>query len=390
MQITVRRFLAVAALTAVAAPAQTLVVGPGNLPQIRDAIALAAPGDVIAVLPGTYAHFIADKAVTIHALVPGSVHVAYDPAFASPGCPSIFCNDDLTAVRCPGGQTVHLLGLVFDDNEHVGANGTARHRVVVDGGSATFDGCTIRSRAGNALSVTTPLADATLQDCVVEGTGPGSTALWIGAAQATAVGCELRGSPLADASGAVGKGLHLQLGSLSGSGLDVHSGMAAGGGDVALLATQGQCWISDSTFTATDCPVAIGPQSRLARCTQLGGSNCATLPPATLLGATRPAPITPGAPFTVQFRGDANAIVGVLASPGRVVTYTDLLAQPSWLDANGAWFAALLLTDAQGQASVTWPIPGAPGMHYLTLWIAGVTGLGLPLTISPPVGGVAR
>lgn len=385
-----RRILAVAALTAVAAPAQALVVGPGNLPQIRDAIALAAPGDVIAVLPGTYAHFVADKGVTIHALVPGSVHVAYDPAFASPGCPSIFCSDDLTAVRCPNGQSVHLIGLVFDDNEHVGSNGTARHRVVVDQGSATFDGCTIRSRAGNALSVTTPLADATLQDCVVEGTGPGSTALWIGASQATAVGCELRGSPLPDVTGAVGKGLHVQLGNLSGSGLDVHSGMAVAGGDLALQATQGLCWISDSTFTATGCPVAIGPQSQLARCALSGGSGCATFPPHTLLGVSRSTPITPGAPFSVQFRSDANAIVGVLASPTRAFAYLDPLVQPLWLDAGSAWFAALLLTDAQGQANVSWAIPGAPGIDYRTLWIAGVSGLDLPLTVSPPVGGVAR
>ncbi|MCB9878804.1 MAG: hypothetical protein H6835_14510 [Planctomycetes bacterium] len=50
----------------------TLVVGPGGFAQIRDAVAVAAPGDVVVMQPGVYAHFTAQVACTIRAAVPGT------------------------------------------------------------------------------------------------------------------------------------------------------------------------------------------------------------------------------------------------------------------------------------------------------------------------------
>ena len=82
---TICQILAVAA---VGLPAQTThIVGLGGLPQIRDALAIAAPGDTILVQPGTYAHFSATVGVQIRAQTAGSVQVQWNQAFA-PGCSS--------------------------------------------------------------------------------------------------------------------------------------------------------------------------------------------------------------------------------------------------------------------------------------------------------------
>lgn len=89
-------------VVAVGLPAQTThLVGPGGLPQIRNALANAAPGDLIHVQPGTYAQFDANVGVTIRALVPGTVTIAYDIAFAPAGCSANpFCG----VIEGPGGQ----------------------------------------------------------------------------------------------------------------------------------------------------------------------------------------------------------------------------------------------------------------------------------------------
>lgn len=46
----------------------THLVGPGGFAQIRDALAIAAPGDLILVQPGTYSQFFVQRGVTIRAV----------------------------------------------------------------------------------------------------------------------------------------------------------------------------------------------------------------------------------------------------------------------------------------------------------------------------------
>jgi hypothetical protein len=60
---------------ATASTQTTRLVGPAGLAQIRDALAISSPGDVIQVQPGTYAQFTVSIGVTIRALIPGTVNI---------------------------------------------------------------------------------------------------------------------------------------------------------------------------------------------------------------------------------------------------------------------------------------------------------------------------
>lgn len=177
---------------ALALPAQaTILVGPGGLPQIRDALAVAAPGDVIHVQPGIYAHFDATVPVTIRALTPGTVDVAYDVTYQPPNC-TFFCllTESITKLRPPVGTTTHVVGLRFLGNVVVHASlFNLRHRVEVLNGSVTLDQCEFLAAQVPPLSVRHAIAN--LQDCVVQPTSfaNGAVGFYAETADVTAVDC---------------------------------------------------------------------------------------------------------------------------------------------------------------------------------------------------------
>ena len=116
MQATAHLALPVLLFAAGALAQTTHLVGPGGLAQIRDALLIAAPGDLVLVQPGTYAQFHANVGVTIRAAVPGTVVVAYDASVLSAVCSSDpFCLvvESRTRIAPPAGQTVHCEGLEF-------------------------------------------------------------------------------------------------------------------------------------------------------------------------------------------------------------------------------------------------------------------------------------
>ncbi|MFN7588416.1 MAG: hypothetical protein ACK501_02705 [Planctomycetota bacterium] len=61
MQATAELALSVLLLAAGALAQTTHLVGPGGLAQIRDALLIAAPGDLVLAQPGTYAQFHCER-----------------------------------------------------------------------------------------------------------------------------------------------------------------------------------------------------------------------------------------------------------------------------------------------------------------------------------------
>jgi hypothetical protein len=387
-----------------AAPAQTThLVGPGGLPQIRDALAVAMPGDVIHVLPGTYAQFDANVGVTIRALVPGTVTIAYDPAFTPANCVAFplacWSTEGPTYFRPPVGQHVHVVGLLFAPTWNASF---FWHSVQVTSGRVTFDECVIQ--IANRTALTVSQAAVHLQDSLVHCTsgfsGVPYPSFVASNAEITAIGCQIYGAQAAP----VGTGQFPQpglrlLGSrFQGSRLTVTGGNQSMGtaGATALHAdSTSSAWITDSTLVAGPGHCAIeGLVSavHVDRCTITHDApNCAagTSWP-FLLGVERTAPLQPGAVFELRYRTEPNGVVGIFAShlPG-TVDFMPLLAQPSWLGENQWFTAGVVAADATGLAVATWAIPNGP-YSDLTLWFHGVSGFTFPLQGSALAGGVVR
>ncbi|MCB9879202.1 MAG: hypothetical protein H6835_16525 [Planctomycetes bacterium] len=375
------QLLAVACTCALAHAQATLSVGPGGYVQIRDAIAAANPGDRIVVQPGTYAHLVVDKEVTIEAQFAGTVAIAYDPQFAEPGCPGFLCSDDATRIQLPVPGRANLIGLDFLDNTFSTPQGSASHRVVVQQGLATFDRCTFAGKREAALSVRFG-AEAILQDCLVTATGADAVGMLVAGGRVSAIDSVFVGSsqPTLVPRAAVA----LQLGVLHGSNLTLEGG---GNGGLAML-PQGWFWLSDSTLTANGCPVGAGGIGTLDRCQLVGGAGCPGYPGDWLVGVHRPTPLRAGATFTVDYRTEPNEFVAVFASPFPRQNMSALIDTVSWLDAGGLFLADVVVADTQGNATAGWSIPS--GTVGLSLWLQGVSGFTFPLHASPAVGGVVN
>jgi peptide deformylase len=181
---------------AVALPSQTThLVGPGGLAQIRDALAIAQPGDRIHVQPGTYAHFTATVGVTIRALAPGSVVVRYDTAYAPPTCP--FCVDEgPTRFAIPAGQTAHVVGIHFEASAPTIVFAPIFHRVEVQSGRVHFEDCILATRRFQALQIA-QAAQVHLNATTVAGFGgplsQGASGIRVLGGTLTAVGCQIGG-----------------------------------------------------------------------------------------------------------------------------------------------------------------------------------------------------
>lgn len=394
------------AVAAVALPAQaTHLVGPGGFAQIRDALAVAAPGDRIHVQPGTYAHFTASVGCTIRALVPGSVSVAYDAALQPPGCttnPSCWTQEGPTRLSPPAGQTIHVVGLNFVGNESPGGFlYPIRHRVAVESGRVTFDQCSLQASNTDALSVLD--ANVHLQACqlavvpVATSLPTGGVGLYGTNCDVTAIDSAFTGGYGSGLSSQPGDGIVLNNGTLHGSGLVIRSGTLLfpfGSNAAYALRGGGALFLSDSQLIG-GCPIQwSGTALELSRCTLTGTSpNCPTVTasPHTQLGIARPSPLTPGAPFALTFRSEPNAFVAIFAGGGLGrLDLPGLLAQPSWLDDTQSFLVSIVFADAQGLATASWPIPAGPGIADQQLWWKGLSGFTLPFQVSPPAGGIAR
>jgi hypothetical protein len=376
----------VAGLFVATASAQTThLVGPGGFPQIRDALGVAAPGDIVAVQPGTYAHFTANLGVTIRAVAIGTVLVEYDPAFAS-GCTG---NCGPTRIAVPAGQVVRCIGLDFRPNWSF----SYVHYVAVTSGTATFERCTLRAEPWFALHVDG--ARVHLQDCTLASLGTGSSfgGLFANASSVTAVRCSFAGS---SATLVVpGPAVRLWSSDFQGSQLQLTGGailFGGPGGPGIQLDTASSAWISDSTITGggTGCPVQVGGGAgRLDRCVLSPvGAACTSLPGGLVVGADSTTPMQIGAPFTIDWRTDPNQFLLVIVSPGLgFVPLPGLTDQPLSLDLANSWLATVLLSDAIGFATVTWNIP--PGVNAnSSLFVVGAGLTPAAFALSPSIGGV--
>lgn len=386
-----------------AVPAQTVhQVGPGFLAEIRDALALAAPGDVIEVQPGLYAHFAVTVPVTIRAAVSGTVDVEYQAAYAPPSCLAIsLCAafQGPTQFLLAPGQTAHVIGLRFRPNvvPALVPNIYVRHRVAVQGGRATFDQCEFMADGISPLFVTD--AAAHLQECVVAALGAqiGSYGVVTSNAQVTAVDSVFAGSSPTSGLSQAGSAILLQNSTLHASNALLLGGTAQpSGAGVAALEASGSstAWIADSVLAGGPgaCPTSgFGPGAgRFARTTLLPPTAGCTAPAAApMVGVHRRSPIQNGASFTVDCRTDPNGLIVFFASPGLGTAFVpSLVEEPVWLDPS-IFAAGVAVADAQGDASASWSMP--PGAFVdTTLWLQAVSVTAFPLHGSPVFGGVIR
>ena len=387
-----RLLVATVAIAAGAMAQTTHLVGPGGLPQIRDALLIAAPGDIVLVQPGTYAQFTANVGVTIRAAVPGTVVVDLDLTVLPPTCTGLcILAESATRLQPPAGQTVHCEGITFTSTPQ---SSFVVHQVRADGGTVSFTNCTLRSNYNSALTATQ--ARVHLQECTLEnlGTGNGWPALTATSTTVTAVRCVFRGST--GTATLTNAAVQLRSASLQGSELQLFGGvMIFGGGGAALdLDATSSAWISDSQLTGGGgaCPVVNnGGSGRIDRSVLLPSlGSCTSLPSALVLGIDSTTPPQTGAPFVVDFRTAPNQLIGIYAGGtlgnGALPSLAD---QPLGLDTANAWFAGLVTADPNGFASAAWTLPNGPFVG-VPLFVLGV-GLAPPrVELSPPVGGVVR
>ena len=375
----------------------THLVGPGGLPQIRDALAIAAPGDVIHVQAGTYAHFTANVGVTIRALVPGTVIVAYDAAFESPACVADpFCAVNLGPTRfaAPSGQAIHVVGIEF-----VPTPAPSRHRVLIDGGAVTFDDCAIRC-LDNFTALVIADAQVHLQGCTVASQGAAALqpvnnhGLWATDSSLTLVDTSIGGGA-SFLGGFGGSAVNLVNCTLKASGCLFAGGDPMGiDGSAVRPDPAGRVWISASTLTAGSACAILGTPSvgQLARTTvTANGSGCGTFTTASLVAVERPNPIQNGAAFDVLVHTEPNTLVAIHASPRLAhVEIPGLFAQPIALDLTSFFLAGLFVSDGNGDVTASWNMPAGQFVDE-TIWLEATAWLpGQPVLVGPVVGGVIR
>lgn len=384
---------------AVGLPAQTThLVGPGGLPQIRSALAIAAPGDTILVQPGTYAQFDANLGVQIRAVVPGSVQVVWDAAFAPPGCVNnLIClsYEGATRLAPPNGQTLTLVGLSFPPlDSTISTFFVIRNRVEITSGRVVLDGCDLGSTAQQALRVVN--ATVHLVGGRVAGRNSVGTTIGLRATNAaiTAVGTTFLGSsPLSYASAA--EAMVLSDTNFQGSGVVALGGQILQGGPTApaLRAGGGSVRVSDSYLASggpDGCPFVGSANVVAARCTfGPAAPSCQALPTGPLLGLNQNGVPQNGQAFTLTFHAEPGDLVGVLWSLDLATRPLPLFAQAWWAPAS-APTAGLFVADPQGGAAGTWLLPANPGLTGLPVWFHAFAGTSLPLSAAPPAGGAIR
>jgi hypothetical protein len=351
-------------------PAQTThVVGPGGFAQVDLALAVAAPGDVILVQPGTYGPFTATLDVTIRAAAPGTVTVGGTFPLASS-----------SQVLLDAGERVHLVDLKLTG-------------IFSSGGTTVLDRCevTLFFFGGGARVTNGTLV---LQGCQLTGSnGTEAAGLHATNATVTAIDCNIRGIDVGSFEGPPpGYGIYLDNSDLYGSRLTVVGGSGYGSlypsAEAMKAIGSSHVWVSDSTFSNGGlCPVdaALG---RLARCVLPPGCPPGISNTGPMLGLHFP-PMTSPSAVWLEFRtAAANEAVGVYLSSGLGFATLPLLEQPILLDVANALPFALVVADATGHATAACAIPA--GFTGLEFWFQGISGASVPLQLSPVGGGIVR
>lgn len=98
-----------------------------------------------------------------------------------------------------------------------------------------------------------------------------------------------------------------------------------------------------------------------------------------------------GGTSTVLFREAANTPVAVVLAADVVPWTSPLALEQLWVFATPNWsVTTVLVTDAQGRASATVPLPNVPALQYMSLWTTGVFFAPLPGRTTCPLGGLVR
>lgn len=357
-------------------PAQH-VVGPGGLPQISSALAIAAPGATIHVLPGVYQPFAVNIACTIRALSPGSVTILLAGTQAA------------TTIAPPAGAVVHLAGLDFDAAGSVSPSTTSI--VSISSGRVTLDECTITSTNAWVGPLVIQNATAHLQHCTVGANGamgvhPGMRAT---NSQVTAIDSTFRGSPPTSLPHPTGQpGVDLSGSTFHASGCSIYSGVEFLAR--ALNATGGQVWLSDSTVIASGCTIWSTGTAVVERCT-LSSAPCMATSSENLLGVSRLNALQNGGTFDLTYHTIPNGYAAIFASQElATLTIPGLHAETQWLGGLGIINLGVVFADGLGHASASWAIPAGTWLIDQPLWFQGLTGFALPLQLSPVAGGVIR
>lgn len=386
------------------ANAQTLhVVGPGGFAQIRDALAAAATGDIIHVHPGLYAQFSVTTSVTIRALTPGTVDVAFDPSVLPVGCmnsPSCAAQNEATSIDVPSNEAVHLDGVNFLASSVFAVGSIIQHHVAIRSGTATLTECHLASDGPEALHVSN--ATVHLMQCVVEGknllTSRGLTAV---DANITAVDSQFFGTQLALSNAVPGEAVHTTRGTLHGSSLLLRGGSTSLGlgGSNAITALGGSVWISDSALEGgpLSCPIhKTGTTPRLDRVTIIAQSfTCQSVPPTgPLLGISQLQPIQAGQQVPFNLRGPSGALVWLFASHDLAALPAPGIEQPIWIDPGSAVQVSAGTTSSSGFHVALIAIPNSPVLADIGIWIQAISTPSFPfqgdLQASPIVGGIVR
>lgn len=361
--------LASGALTPTAAAQTTYLVGTGGFAQINDAIAVAAPGDVILVQPSSYPGFHSSIGVTIRGVGPG-VQIQ-GPA----------------TLNLPAGHVAHLANF-------------AVWSLAITGGSATVDHCTIGTMFGGGIC-TVQSSEVVLQACTV-GSQPSfffaDSGLRAMDATITAIDSSFVGRRAEyETSTPATEGILLQDSTLFGSHL------TAKGGDgyafsiffptPAIRGMNSAIWVSDSSLQSgaqlqiglRPCPVEA-PQGRIARCSLIPSCTPA-FPTGPLLGVHRPNPLQSPGPFTLDYRTEPNGLVAVYVATGLGNLTVAGMEQPILIDVATAFHLELLTADPTGFVSRTWNVPA--GLTNQTFWFQAV-GTASIWQLSPLAGGVVR
>lgn len=379
-------------------------IGPGGFAQISHAIAVANPGDILQVTPGSYDPFTLDKALTILALPGGPV--------------GIFGYGVTTRLRPPDGTTATIAGLHFRTPWTQYAGMATR----VERGTVFCEDCLFEAPPSFGIGgLAVENATAVLRGCVLLGNGYTNSAagtynagLWCRNASVFASDCWMRGSDTTfDSYGGGGEGVrasaswvHLVRCTVEGG--NQRSCIANPQGPGLVTVGASRLWLADCVVRGGNAACGTGSTglqhgatapAELARTTITGGtgtlgSGTAITGPtvtAPLLGlAAASTPAVLGGPFAITYRTQPNWPVVVLLDHDLAMRNDPLVAQPVLLASSAPPVLALLFGDPTGNALYQTNVPASPALRGARLFVEAVSGLALPLQTSPPLGGIVR
>jgi hypothetical protein len=373
---------------------------------IQPAIAAASPGDILVLtasggLPD-YAPFTLDKGLTIRG---NGAKVGYSPGWPG-GTP--FAID----IQVPAGQVAHLVEV--DCSYGYSPFGSLGCSIVVQGGSARFEQCTMRRGNGTALSIAQSdvvVVGGSITGFNNVGAGPGLSAnqsrvtlrdVAVTGASATCqpvVGCA-QPSPAQPAARLTDTTLHAERTTFVGGN---HN---AGFSDVpapGIAASNSPLWLAGCTVTGGS-SASIGATAlvntgtitaELRNTTLIGGtpggaSSSGPLVTAPLLQLTQSSPWLRGAVTTLAFQGEPATVFGLWLAPEPGGTVTPPVPEPLYVLGGAPVVVGLL--DSSGAASLPITVPNVLSLQHVPQWIQAVqvTLPGFAVRASTIAGGIIR